>query len=325
MHADRLVGERNENSVLFSLAALTAAETAAKVQKKDDVSVGFGGSAKNGGRGGFDDLMNLGGGGLGGGPMLAPPSLLAPVVEAPAPMPVMQATPMYPGLMMPMQQPKKSPAGLILGVLLGMAVMGGVGFIFFRPPPTPPPTTPEKTDTTAQPTTAPVNTITPAATTGTTAQPAPTDTSAAATTDAPDKKPTSTGGGPGPVARPTDKPTDKPTAAPTPTPDKPPDKPPDTPAPSEGGGREFSKAAASAALGAAAGAAKGCKKADGPTGTARVKVTFAPSGNVTSATVQGPPFAGTSVGGCIAGSFRSAKIPPFDGSPVSTSKSVTIN
>jgi hypothetical protein len=56
-----------------------------------------------------------------------------------------------------------------------------------------------------------------------------------------------------------------------------------------------------------------------------VKVTFAPSGNVTSASVQGAPFAGTSVGGCIASAFRSAKVPAFDGSPVSVTKSFNIN
>ena len=56
-----------------------------------------------------------------------------------------------------------------------------------------------------------------------------------------------------------------------------------------------------------------------------MKVTFAPSGNVTSAQVEGPPFAGTPVGGCIASAFRSAKVPPFSGPPVSVSKSFNIN
>jgi hypothetical protein len=56
-----------------------------------------------------------------------------------------------------------------------------------------------------------------------------------------------------------------------------------------------------------------------------VKVTFAPSGNVTSAQVEGPPFAGTPVGGCIASAFRGAKVPPFSGAPVTVSKSFSIN
>ena len=60
-----------------------------------------------------------------------------------------------------------------------------------------------------------------------------------------------------------------------------------------GGGGEFNRGAATSALGAAAGAAHRCAKPDGPTGSGRVKVTFAPSGHVTSATIDGPPFAGT--------------------------------
>src|SRR5262249_54239022 len=102
------------------------------------------------------------------------------------------------------------------------------------------------------------------------------------------------------------------------------DKPPDAPPPSAGGA-QFSRSAAQSALGAAAGAARGCAKPDGPTGSGRVKVTFNPSGNVTSATVQGPPFAGTAVGGCVASAFRGARVPPFEGSPVSVTKSFNIN
>lgn len=96
------------------------------------------------------------------------------------------------------------------------------------------------------------------------------------------------------------------------------------PMPPPSGGAEFNKGAAAAALGAAAGGAKACKKPDGPTGSGRVKVTFAPSGNVTTANVDGPPFAGTSTGGCIAGEFRGVHVPPFDGSPVTVTKSFNI-
>ena len=86
---------------------------------------------------------------------------------------------------------------------------------------------------------------------------------------------------------------------------------------------KFSPDAARSALGAAAGAASGCKKKGGPTGRGRVTVTFAPSGRATQATV-GPPFAGTSVGSCAAGAFKSARVPPFTGSPVTVSKSFFI-
>jgi hypothetical protein len=98
---------------------------------------------------------------------------------------------------------------------------------------------------------------------------------------------------------------------------------PDVPAASAD--RKFSRSAAVSALNSAAGAASGCKKADGPTGRGRVSVTFAPSGRVTTAVVNGPPFAGTSVGGCVAAAFRRASVPPFDGSPVTVHKSFTIN
>lgn len=93
--------------------------------------------------------------------------------------------------------------------------------------------------------------------------------------------------------------------------------------PSSGVG-SFNKGAAVAALSSAAAAASGCKRPGGPTGTGRAIVTFAPSGNATSANVTGGSFGGTSVGGCIASVFRRAKVPPFDGNSVTVSKSFTI-
>ena len=87
---------------------------------------------------------------------------------------------------------------------------------------------------------------------------------------------------------------------------------------------EFNKSAAVAALAAAAGRAAGCKQPDGPSGGATVSITFAPSGRVTSSKVTGPPFQGTPVGGCIASAFRSASVPPFDGSPITVTKTVNV-
>jgi hypothetical protein len=86
----------------------------------------------------------------------------------------------------------------------------------------------------------------------------------------------------------------------------------------------FNKGAAIAALGSAASAATRCKKPDGPTGTGKAIVTFAPSGRVTSANVAGGSFGGTSVGGCVASVFRSARVPAFSGDAVTVSKSFTI-
>ncbi len=82
---------------------------------------------------------------------------------------------------------------------------------------------------------------------------------------------------------------------------------------------------AKARLAAAASAAQGCKKGDGPTGTGRVVVLFAPSGAAQSATISGPPFEGTPTGNCVAGRFRAVRVPAFSGSPFSVSKSFTIN
>lgn len=86
---------------------------------------------------------------------------------------------------------------------------------------------------------------------------------------------------------------------------------------------EFNRTAASSAMSAAAARAMGCK-GDGPSGTASVSVTFAPSGRVTSARVDGPPFSGTPTGGCIATAFRSVSVPPFDGSSITVRKTVSI-
>jgi hypothetical protein len=107
------------------------------------------------------------------------------------------------------------------------------------------------------------------------------------------------------------------TAAPAPT------EPPKATPPPPPAGNEFDKGAASAAMSAAASRAMACK-GDGPSGTASVSVTFAPSGRVTSAKVDGGPFSGTPTGGCIATAFRSATVPPFDGSPITVRKSVSI-
>jgi len=86
----------------------------------------------------------------------------------------------------------------------------------------------------------------------------------------------------------------------------------------------FNKDAAVAALNTAVAQAAGCRQEGDPSGTARVVVTFAPSGRVTSANLNGPPFAGTRTGGCIASTMRRAKIPAFSGSHVTVAKSVVI-
>jgi hypothetical protein len=53
-------------------------------------------------------------------------------------------------------------------------------------------------------------------------------------------------------------------------------------------------------------------------------VRFAPSGRATSAVVESGPFAGTVTGGCIATTFRKARVPPFTGDYVTVKKTITL-
>jgi hypothetical protein len=85
----------------------------------------------------------------------------------------------------------------------------------------------------------------------------------------------------------------------------------------------FDRAAASSALGNVN--VQSCKKPNGPTGAGHVNVTFGPSGAVSEAQIDSAHYAGTSVGGCIAGKFRGAHVPAFSGPPVTIGKSFSID
>jgi len=74
----------------------------------------------------------------------------------------------------------------------------------------------------------------------------------------------------------------------------------------------FDGNAAAVALTAAATRVGDCKKKGGPSGVGRVLVTFAPSGRVTRADVEGA-FSGTPIGACVAAIFRRLEIPPYSG------------
>jgi hypothetical protein len=68
-----------------------------------------------------------------------------------------------------------------------------------------------------------------------------------------------------------------------------------------------------------------CAQPNGPVGPGTVRVTFAPDGRVKSATVEGAPFEGTTVGDCIAASFRNAvRVPPFTGADVTVTKAFSV-
>jgi hypothetical protein len=88
-------------------------------------------------------------------------------------------------------------------------------------------------------------------------------------------------------------------------------------------GPAFNTAAARAALEEAALGAASCKDIDAPSGPARLAVTFAPTGRVTTAEVESGPFVGTPAGGCLASKFRSARVPAFGGEAVTVHKTVS--
>jgi len=87
---------------------------------------------------------------------------------------------------------------------------------------------------------------------------------------------------------------------------------------------EFDRDAARNALASAASQASACRKEGDPSGTANLTITFAPSGRVTSAQIQGPPFSGTATGGCIASTMRRASVPAFSGDYVTVSKTIVV-
>jgi predicted Zn finger-like uncharacterized protein len=324
--ASKLTGQRNESSVLFSLNALTSkgpggpgtqpmtasSEASGLIDIRQlSAQIGIGDDKK---KSRIDDIMNLAGGGA-FSPSLSAPVLSAPPIEEYAPSPEAGATGQ-----LPVAAGKSK--GLILGAIgagvvvvvgaIGIAVMvmgksdkdktaGGAASSMAT-------TTAAATAPSA--TGADTSTATPSAT----AAP-PADTSSAVTTaTSPTTTPTMAKTAATVATTATAKPTA--TAAPTAT--------ATATAASGGSDQPFNMGEAKARLASIAGSVQGCKKGD-LSGSGRVVVTFAPSGNVASAVVSGAPFEGTPTGACIASRFRGAHVPAFAGSPFSVSKSFTIN
>jgi hypothetical protein len=69
---------------------------------------------------------------------------------------------------------------------------------------------------------------------------------------------------------------------------------------------------------------KACKQAGEPPGSATVTVTFAPTGRVSSAQVTNTRYAGTRTGNCIVQRLREARVPEFNGAPVTVKRSVAV-
>jgi len=353
----KLTGQRNENSVLFSLTALTANEE----KKPSAAPVGDGSGLidiralsanmndkKEDKSSHVDDIMNLGGGGAFGAALAAP--ILAP--------PPVDTIDLATGESTGGKNKNLVMYGVIGAVFLGM--LGTIIFLVTRHPDAPvamPTAVPTQTAAPVPTDTAPV-----AATgTGTSAPMAMNDpkTGAGAAAASPTDKPAAAtapkggggGGGGGGATAP------KPgggggggggggmVAAKDPTPD-----PPKLPKGGGGGGgggladaikqsagggdstpppaaaasdRPFDRGAAAAALGGVN--VGSCAKGDGPTGSGHISVTFGGDGSVISAVVDQPPFAGTPRGGCVAGKFRAVHIPAFSGGNVKVGKSFTIN
>ncbi len=78
----------------------------------------------------------------------------------------------------------------------------------------------------------------------------------------------------------------------------------------------FARAAAAVAIADGGLRAASCRQAGAGSTAVPVSVTFAPSGSVLSATVTGGPLVGTPEGGCVAAALRGARVPAFDGEPV---------
>jgi hypothetical protein len=85
----------------------------------------------------------------------------------------------------------------------------------------------------------------------------------------------------------------------------------------------FDRGAAAAALGGVN--LQKCKQLGGPAGSGHVKITYATSGQVQSAVIDGGAFPGTPAGGCIALQFRNARVPAFCGAVVTVGKSFSLH
>lgn len=335
--APKLTGQRNENSVLFSLSALTS--RSARESEKPAAGEASGlidirqlasqmtpdNGRKKSSR--VDDIMNLGGGGA-FSPSLAAPVLSAPSIDE-------YAQPSGPDASATARAQSKSRVlffgALGAGAFVVVAAIGAAVLLTRAPhvetresadqakaspsasAAEAPPATPAPVAASAPPAPAAPAPAAAAASTASATSPPPSSTSKTPTTSKTASATTSTAA---PTSAPTPPPATTATATATPA---------TTAAAAAASDQPFNMGEAKARLAAIAGSVQGCKKGDGPTGTGRVVVTFAPSGNVQSAAISGPPFEGTPTGACVAGRFRGAHVPAFSGSPFPVSKSFTIN
>jgi predicted Zn finger-like uncharacterized protein len=352
---EKLTGQRNENSVLFSLSALTdkkdAGPSGASASPVNRTTASADGSGlidiralsanmdtnekKKDTNARVDDIMNLSGGGAFGAALAAP--ILAPPPLEPVDL----------GVTTSGAEPKQNKT-------LVFAILGGCAFIAIAivlavaltrgPAPAESKTTGSAATATSDPavpgSVAALDTSTPptGATAPTGDTPAPPGTGHNTTKPGAVNPAPKAAGNPGAAAAKPAEHTGAAAAAAHEETAKAPDKPQgfgdalaaaagkkaDAPAaPAPASGAPFDRGAAAAALGGVN--VSSCKKPDGPSGAGHVTVTFGPDGSVQTAVVDSGPFPGTPVGGCIAGKYRGAHVPPFGGAPVRVGKSFTIN
>jgi predicted Zn finger-like uncharacterized protein len=338
----KLTGQRNESSVLFSLSALTeggkaeASPAANRTTASGDgsglidiraLSQSMGSDDKRGTNARVDDIMNLTGGGAFGAALAAP--ILAP--------PPIELSHDYG------QNGNAKSNTVLIAAIVGGALLIAIGIVvavvLTRPSAPAPDANTERQGRDA-----------PNTTTGSGESPDPAVVAAAtAAASGADNTPPPPGTGNANAKAPpvTGQPAPKAPAfaaakepAPAPAAPKAPEppkdlagalaeaagKPKEAPAPAAGAGggtAPFDRGTASAAIGAVN--VQSCKKDGGPTGAGHVKITFAPNGTVSAAVIDSGPFAGTPVGGCIVGKFRGPHVPPFSGGSITVGKSFTIN
>ncbi len=349
LEEQKLTGQRNESSVLFSLSALTEggkADSGSSANRTTATADGsglidiralsqtMGSDDKKDTNARVDDIMNLSGGGAFGAALAAP-------ILAPPPLEMAHGYAQQGG-------GNKSNNMLFVAIIAGALLIAvGIVVAVVLTRPTVPPTDTAANGTPTGTASAMANAGT-GATTASTAAGADTSAAAAATSAAPvadntppppgtgnavGKTPAVTGAAPrgnsGAVVAAKD-PTPTPPRAAAPPTDlagamgaaagKPAAAAPPTEAAS---GAPFDRGAASGAIGSVN--VQSCAKPGGPTGGGHVKITFSPNGSVSAAVIDSGPFNGTPVGGCVVGKFRGPHIPAFSGGPVTVGKSFTIN
>ncbi len=340
----KLTGARNENSVLFSLSALTdskdaapaASATTATTEGSGLIDIRALSASTSGGQkdSRVDDIMNLGGGGA------FTPALTAPVLA-----------PVSPDAMGDFLGGSSGETGapgnkkmmyIIMGLVGLILVMFVVLIVSLTSKPDNVQADKESKSTRTATSVAAVQTASPAAT------PEPASTAAPTATGAAPKAPNVGSGGTGATSggtkvatsgagakKPTEDPKEPVAAAPSPPAN--PGNFEDMMRKAAGKGGEvvktttttsvaapFDRGAAAASIGGIAGTLQSCKRGD--PGAGRAKITFDPStGSAKAVEIIEGPFSGTPTGGCVAGKFRGAKIPPFAPPEQSVVKSFSIN